>query len=58
MRRGCRAVENDTLLCGKRDKEVDGFGVEHVVEAVRPFLVFKLYRATFIFCGVANSVEL
>jgi hypothetical protein len=53
---------NRALLCGKGDEEVDGFevdcGREHVTEAVRPFLVFKLYQATFVFCGAVHCVEL
>ena len=50
------------LLCGKSDEEVDGFevdcGRELVAEAIRPFLVFKLYQATFVFCGAVHCVEL
>ena len=46
-------------MCGKTDEEIDGeCGREHVVEAVRPFLVFKLYQATFVFCGDVHYVEL
>ena len=56
------SLENHALLCGKSDEEVDGFevdcGREHVAEAVQPFLVFKLYQATFVFCGAVKCVEL
>jgi len=49
---------NRSLLCGKSDEEVDGFevdcGREHVAEAVRPFLVFKLYQVTFVFYGAVH----
>ena len=53
------SLENRALLCSKTDEEVDGdCGREHVAEAVRPFLVFKLYQATFVFCWAVHCVEL
>ena len=53
---------NRALVCGKSDEEVDGIevdcGRDHVAEAVRPFLVFKLYQAIFVFCSAVHCVKL